>query len=139
MSIRKRGGALGRSESQIYRELKALAAAKYLDEQSAEVVSSGRRVAAYYPTPAGFQALEAWAQTEVEPPRVDVSEIIPRILQLEDDLAALNRNERDAKREGELDDLTALEFELQRQLIRTYQLWTESALSHLEAEARGLR
>jgi DNA-binding PadR family transcriptional regulator len=153
-AVRQRGGALGYSESQIYRELRTLAASGYLQQEPGELIATKRRIATYTRTRLGVEALMEWAETPVGSPRVDVSEVIPRIRaarlvsprsvmrglaplreQLEDQLEELRVHERQAKRNGEWDDLMELEFDLERLLINVYEHWSERALSRLQTMA----
>jgi DNA-binding PadR family transcriptional regulator len=141
--VRERGGALGSSESTIYRELKNLARHGYLEAVAGEVKTSKRPVVAYRSTPLGAQALREWLETEVEFPQVDTSELIPRIraarlvpaqavllslqtLQedFEGELDRLRWLERQARKSGDWDTVTDLEFQLKRQLVETYSEWT---------------
>jgi DNA-binding PadR family transcriptional regulator len=150
-AVRERGGALGSSESTIYRELKKLAADGYLEEVAGEVKSTKRPVVVYRQTLLGVTALSEWVETPVRTPEVDISELIPRMraarlvpakavlrslrplsVFLEDDLDALRILERQAKKSGDWDTLMELEFELRRQLLRTYSDWNDHAVARLE-------
>jgi DNA-binding PadR family transcriptional regulator len=153
-AVRERGGALGYSDSQIYRELKTLAANGYLEIAPGEIIKTKRPVATYNRTPLAFEVLKQWVESPVGRPEVDVSEVIPRIraarlvsarsvlwgLQwlpelLDDELEALRLHERHARREYDWNPLMELEFDLQRRLIHAYAQWTERAQSSLETLA----
>jgi DNA-binding PadR family transcriptional regulator len=154
-TIALRGGALGYSESQIYRELRKLADDGYLQQRTAAIKTNDRRVVAYNRTEAGMRAMRVWAATPGEvAPRADISEVVPRLRAagvlpakivleglrplkdlLEDEIEELRIVEREMKRDSTWTTLIGTEFDVQRDVFEAHLHGLERALFRLEQMA----
>jgi len=136
------GGALGYSKSQVYKQVKVLAASGYLSPRTLE---GKTRPKTYYSlTDKGLDAVRAWLRTRARAPKLDDSEAFIRIralrlahpsvvlegllemrLELEDRADDLRQGQRRMKAKGHWDTAAALEFDLQRAKISAYLGWLD--------------
>ena len=140
-----RGGALGASESSIYRYLKDLVDKGLL---SAVAARKGKRnVSAYLVTDRAERALSGWVLAELDDrpdlshaeviSKVRAAKLVPRTVarvalkkhaaDIADDLEDLAYEERQARRSADWDDVLKLEFELRQNLMRAFVKFAEDA------------